>query len=228
MKALSIIAAILVSVVAFVWLSFPTHTFRYRLTLDTSVDGQLRSGSGIFEISLQEKPDWFPANGSVTPSVKGEAVVVDLGSKGLLFALLTGDPLRNSSPAYELASSTFSDPKGLSATLWKIKASIGRVDVPLNNLPLLVRFGDLADPKSVARVDPNDLAASFGPGVKLVRATIEITDDPVTTGIEKRLGWLALPWEQQRLLLKGPYWDSDDPKYSYANRLLPINFKMGV
>ena len=56
---------------------------------------------------------------------------------------------------------------------------------------MLLRFGDLADPKSVARVDPNDLAASFGPGVKLVRATIEITDDPVTTGIEKRLGWVA-------------------------------------
>ena len=40
-------------------------------------------------------------------------------------------------------------------------------------------------------VDPNDLAKSFGSGVKLKRAAIEMTAEPVTTGIEKRLGWLA-------------------------------------
>jgi hypothetical protein len=33
--------------------------------------------------------------------------------------------------------------------------------------PLLVTFGDIADPKSVALVDPTNLAASFGPGVRL-------------------------------------------------------------
>jgi hypothetical protein len=39
-------------------------------------------------------------------------------------------------------------------------------------------------------VDPNDLAASFGPGVTLKTATVEITDDPITKGIEIRLPWL--------------------------------------
>ena len=56
--------------------------------------------------------------------------------------------------------------------------------------PMLVTFGDLADPTSVAEVDPDDLAATFGEGVKLKRITVELTDDPVTTGIEERLGWL--------------------------------------
>jgi hypothetical protein len=50
-----------------------------------------------------------------------------------------------------------------------------------------VTFGDIKDPTSVARVDPDDLAASFGAGVKLKAITVEITDDAVTTGIEKRL-----------------------------------------
>ncbi len=55
---------------------------------------------------------------------------------------------------------------------------------------MLVRFRNIADPASVEKVYPENLAKSFGPGVRLKRATIEISTDPVTTGIEKRLGWL--------------------------------------
>ena len=53
-------------------------------------------------------------------------------------------------------------------------------------IPMLVRFRDIDDPKSVEEVDPEDLAKSFGPGVKLARVTIEMTRDPVTKGIKKQ------------------------------------------
>ena len=56
--------------------------------------------------------------------------------------------------------------------------------------PMLVTFGDLDDPTSVERVDPDDLAATFGEGVSLKRITVQVTDDPVTSGIGQRLGWL--------------------------------------
>ena len=55
---------------------------------------------------------------------------------------------------------------------------------------MLVTFEYLADPTSVRRVDPDDLASTFGEGVSLKRITVQVTDDPVTTGIEKRLVWL--------------------------------------
>ena len=58
------------------------------------------------------------------------------------------------------------------------------------SFPYLVRFRDLADPKSVEEVKPGDLAASFGKGYALKGLTIQMTDAPVTVGIEKRLGWL--------------------------------------
>lgn len=61
----------------------------------------------------------------------------------------------------------------------------------LSAYPMLVTFTDLSDPTSVAEVDPDDLAATFGKGVRLKRITVQITDDPVTTGIEERLGWLG-------------------------------------
>ena len=56
--------------------------------------------------------------------------------------------------------------------------------------PMLVTFGDLDDPTSVERVDPDELAATFGEGVRLKRITVQVTDDPVTSGIGQRLGWL--------------------------------------
>jgi hypothetical protein len=75
--------------------------------------------------------------------------------------------------------------------------------LPLTSLPLLVRFRDLDDPKTVERVDPLDLGKSFGTGVKLQRATLEIvpagtwplndygiTGEQITTGISERLKWI--------------------------------------
>ena len=64
------------------------------------------------------------------------------------------------------------------------------VDKPPSAYPLLVHFRDIRDPKTVVRIDPTEVAASFGPGVKLRRITVQITDDAVTMGIKKRLRWL--------------------------------------
>ena len=64
-------------------------------------------------------------------------------------------------------------------------------ELPFEDLPLLVRFRDLTDPTSIESVDPFELARSYGAGVTLKRATVEITDDPITTGITKNLPWLA-------------------------------------
>ncbi len=48
----------------------------------------------------------------------------------------------------------------------------------------------LTTPKTVEEVDPNNLEASFGKGIKLVSATLQMTDEEVTTGVDKWLGWL--------------------------------------
>jgi hypothetical protein len=66
------------------------------------------------------------------------------------------------------------------------------VPVPLDGLPLLVTFADITDPTTVQRVDPENLAASFGPGVRLKAVTLEITEEPVTVGkVVEVLGWLG-------------------------------------
>ena len=62
--------------------------------------------------------------------------------------------------------------------------------MPKRDFPLLVTFTDIDDPKTVRKVDPNNLAATLGPGYALKSITLEITDEPVTKGkVEEVLGW---------------------------------------
>ena len=80
------------------------------------------------------------------------------------------------------------------------------VPLPPEAWRLLVTFADIADPTSVARVDPNDLAASFGGGVRLKAMTLEITRAEVTDGVvDALLTWLG-PYQEPAL---GP-WNGKD------------------
>jgi hypothetical protein len=76
------------------------------------------------------------------------------------------------------------------------------VPIAAESYPLLVTFTDLADPKTVRRIDPGNLAASFGPGYVLKAITLEITDEKTSGGrIENILRWLA--WPRERFLAAG-------------------------
>jgi len=75
----------------------------------------------------------------------------------------------------------------------KLMSSKGEpLDIPPDQYPLMVTFGDLKVPKSVQEVDPSNLPATFGPGYKIKSYTVEITDAPVTRGaVEKVLPWIS-------------------------------------
>jgi hypothetical protein len=53
---------------------------------------------------------------------------------------------------------------------------------PVHVWPMLVRFDQLDKPASVRKVSPESVGIS--------RITIEVTNEPVTMGIDKRLNWL--------------------------------------
>ena len=208
-------------------------TYRYRLSLEIETPEGVASGSGVLEVRAVDAKGIdgrLPMVGTV-----GEAVVVDLGRRGSLFALLKRD-YRRAERSGELSADVTLRVANKDDHKYEryvplardIAATEGVIEVLPEELPMLVRFRNIADPATVEKVDPKNLAKSFGAGVRLKRATIEITSDPVTTGIEKRLGWLAMPWKARGALLNGPLWDSDDPGYSYDKRLLIEYFKQGV
>lgn len=177
---------------------YPTTRLHARITIDVETPEGLKTGSSVQEIVFSVEP--CPLCNTSGPKfrrhVRGEAVAVDLGPRGTLFALMVGgkehpapDPVTPIIVEMVFGPKQDKNWRGVEAVRALGRAT-GKADVPAELMPFMVRFRDVNDPKSVERVDSDNLAASFGPGVKLANATIEITRDPVTTGIAKWLGWL--------------------------------------
>ena len=143
-----------------------------------------------------------PSHSAIQRRIQGEAVAVDLPGGRTLFALLrsdddvdwAGNVMQAVAPRFE--GEPFEE-KFDNVLLVAGEVALPRMWPPIapglrqSGYPILVTFADLTDPTSVARVDPEDLAATFGEGVALRRITVQLTDDPVTTGIEERLGWIG-------------------------------------
>jgi hypothetical protein len=177
----------------------------YRLTVKIRVDDTVRVGSGVVRTVWRSQPLPNFAQGTRwTVSVSGEAIVVDLAPRGMLFVTLTGPPLAK---AGDPAGGTYypPDPERIALqafgagsvgtmtpeALASLAVRTGEIPVPPAGLPMLLRFADPRDPATVHQVDPRDLPASFGAGVGFAAASVAITNDPPTTGIDKVLPWLA-------------------------------------
>jgi hypothetical protein len=179
------------------WASmFPSETVRYRLTIEATVDERPASGSGVIEVTRQDTTA-IGSMGGTGFSVKGEAIGVDLGARGQFFALLRGPNIGRSEdrsfPPYlilEAFSGQLDKRTSVIEQMRTLNKLRPKTHLPTTLLPMLVRFRNINNPGSVEKVDPDNFAAIFGAGVKLQRAAIEITQDPVTTGISRRLPWL--------------------------------------
>jgi hypothetical protein len=166
---------------------FPSATWNYKLTVTVETPEGIKTGSAVREITVAIRPVPMdkrrPWRSNI--SVKGEAVVVDLGNRGTLFAVLDGDD------AYHVVFNTFpyikggGTPEG-AAHYAQLKAGPSVI----KQIPTMVTFKDMKDPKTVVAVDRANLAGTFGKGVKLKDVTIEMTDEDVTWGIGKHLVWL--------------------------------------
>lgn len=183
----------------------PIYTYRYRLTLAVEADGQVHTGSSVVEVSEWRTSEWSLEPRLVKTRVIGEATLVDLGRGRVLIALLEGIPA--GTPRSERGGREWigRSPTGLLVGLfglnyqWTEARNDGLAELSrqravrhlgANQLPILVTFRNINDPKTLVVVDPNELPTTFGPGVQFKSATIEVTDAPIGTGIEETLPWL--------------------------------------
>lgn len=212
---------------------------RQKITVEVETPDGPRTGRSVVETEVREGKSWGDASGT-SFHLKGEAVAIDLPGGRTLFALLCGaDGTQGDATGYQtrllyevLRAIGPSGPAGDVSHMDVMQARAAaqdaevKLDLPQWLYPLLVTFTDIDDPSSVQRVDPANLAASFGPGIRLKRITVEVTDDDVTTGIEKRLRWLPA---QKGALLKiaiADYPPSGTPLPIAAN-LTEIDFSQG-
>ena len=132
----------------------------------------------------------------------GEAVAVEVRPGRWLFALLQAEGGTDAGhwvyAAYDLGTAVGADGyPSYDAAMAKLRAQPMDVPAPLpvEGMPMLVTFDDITRPETVRRVDPENLAAVFGEGVRLKAVTLEITREAVTVGVvEGVLGWLDDVW----------------------------------
>ncbi len=168
----------------------PDWRYRYRLTGWVDCDGTAAHGSSVIEVTRTR------GYNEIGGTVRGEAVAIDLpGGKTLFLLLSSGDLgidwgmwMPHHAFAATLDSAATVDGKVLDRLAHSQGAS---ATLAATDYPTMVRFRDTADPASIERVDPANLAASFGEGARFKGITIQLTDDRVTTGITGRLPWLT-------------------------------------
>ncbi len=210
--------------------ALPTYCLRYRLTLVVDVKGIDHAGSSVLELKYQPLPDWFVLGSGVRfwGEMHGNAPTVDLADRGLLFVvyILPSADTTSCLPRFQgntlgtLPLKAFGFPEDgpramMAGIVEKLQRDQRSINVPLAILPMLVHFKDLRNESTIEQVDPCDLSTVYGPGVYLKRATLEITNDPITE--------VPKTW---------PIWLVDDENHIYrwglgAGFTLPVEYFRG-
>ncbi|GAB5469821.1 MAG: hypothetical protein Kilf2KO_28510 [Rhodospirillales bacterium] len=176
-----------------------TYSWRYRMTVNVDTPEGLKTGSAVREVAVtfKPRPGYSPNPYHASHTMRGEAVAVDLGERGVLFALITFD-------SYPEVTATFEGPPAFTlegaefySALKDAKAALDPARYP--SYPALVTFADPDDPKSVQSVmtfertgklkdgtfavTEDQTEELFGEGVRVESITVEMTDDPVTWGV---------------------------------------------
>ncbi|NGM47454.1 hypothetical protein G5B31_18110 [Rhodobacter sp. SGA-6-6] len=167
--------------------------WRQRITVTVETPAGEVSGFSVQSLHVTKALKGYAGQppGSHT-ELRGEAVAVEVAAERYLFLLLEGPDVWL---LPSLVRPGLGEYAGYGVRTIEVLRAAGALPtgtvlpIPPDGLPLLVTFDDVADPKTVRRVEPSDLAVSFGPGVALTSVTLEITDEAVTEGrVEEVLG----------------------------------------
>jgi hypothetical protein len=238
-KLLPIKTIAVCAVVYFGWgLYSPSGSWRYKVTVVVETPEGIKTGSAVRQ---GYSGVGIPAlgvigGGGYSGMSKGEAVAVDLGKRGVLFAVTQGlDDYRivyEAFPFHEPVS-----PEGV--RYYRSLKNVKAVLTP-KQYPQFVHFKDITDPKTVEQWCEAETCASYEKifvgrktidfkniGLKIKEVAIEMTEEPVTRAVDKLLPWLQ-DRHAKRVMgyLGGPTTQPyDDPTKTYLNG---IEFKQGV
>lgn len=198
--------AVIAAIYAIWSIVYPSGTWRYRMTVSVETPEGIKTGSAVREIHAYSYPQLISTTSATVQVSKGEAVVVDLGKRGVLFALIGEDY------GHRIIFDVFPGHHGTTSKGIRYYRSLKDAKVTLepDKYPTFVRFLNINDPETVQQVSRADsldrlrkinpkrskesLASfeeAFGSGIRVKEVSIEITRDKITSGIQQYLPWLA-------------------------------------
>jgi hypothetical protein len=175
----------------------PGH--KYRLTVEVDTPEGVKSASGVMAVH----PDRSYSRGGKTLT-KGDAVFVDLGGGKNLVALMAHiDNTLDLDGTNYVALRAYTAAQGKRVSFKDMSRMSGVVPVKGALIPVLVSFGDPANPGTARTLAPEDAEAALGKGFRLHGVTAEVVPnglwpldfggplgEPVTRGITAKLPWL--------------------------------------
>lgn len=213
MKSKILFIVVLVLGLAVWWkMAFPSGKWRYKMTVTVETPEGMKTGSAVREVSVKAAPRISP---HMLPTVKlrGEALVVDLGERGVLFALLSGYKKGDDYGA-DIPAIMFSPTQAVmkNETIhYMSRLKKAHIEVPVEWYPKFVHFKDRNDPKTVELVikmkscspktgvprstvciDKDRFEEIYGEGVRLKSVDIVMTDEEMKLGkVNEYLPWLS-------------------------------------
>ncbi len=158
---------------------FEWGSWRYKLTVEIETPEGIKSGSAVRQVNAYTNiAKWVnPGVRAISYDVKGEAVVIDLGERGVVFALINWS-------SYQDVLNAFPKPKGEKTIPYYRSLKPGmRADLlDVRARPKLVTFTELDDANSIKAVPYGEMNKVFHDDIRLHSILIEITRSPVTWG----------------------------------------------
>ncbi len=238
MKKMIIIFIALAGLVFSCSIIYPRDTVRYKITVEIETPEGVKVGSAVREVTVQQQPELPEGHAHIKQ--KGEAVTIDLGVRGIAFAVMGTDDYWTFFNAFapENGPGNATEAQGMRY----YKSVKGKKSLGLKDRPLIVFFRDIDVSKSVEAVyrvyskvqysnDPADLAVEdnfekiFGSGVRLKDIIIEPTDEPITWGIQKWLPWLKEFYGKQ---FDGSRYEGGSAPDILANKLTVGHFSTAI
>ena len=158
-------------------------TWTYRITVEIETPEGIKSGSAVREVRAWNNLAKYinPDVRYITYRVIGEAVVIDLGEKGILFDLNHWD-------SNSTISNVFPRPKNsqLGVAEYYRQLEVGTRAVQTGGKSFVWLDG-FENETVLQRLDSADFDKMLGDGFKFKQTTIEITDEAVTWSISPLL-----------------------------------------
>lgn len=169
--------------------SYIGKSYRFRLTVEADTPQGIVSGSSVYEVNAKKLVRLSAEERRGSGGTRGQALILELPS-GPVFVTL-----KMPTTGYHLgyrATEAFV-PQTKSGDINDYLAALGELggwsahytaELPREDWPLMVRFGDVDLPTSAEPVDPDAIGVN--------RILLETTRDDVSTGIERRLKWMGV------------------------------------
>lgn len=158
------------------WRNRPeVFTYRYRLHLAISIDDKVATGSSIVEVVWQCGRSYGNNHdelGPCYPSLGGQAVLIDLGSRGVVVATLhTGENIEpvpdGAISAVWLCGNAFGNKSTAGEELPALTKLSGRRNLVQSNFPRLVWFPKPDDPDTATKVTVQNIASIVDPTARI-------------------------------------------------------------